>query len=527
MATYQVETEGGTYEVETSDTPETSVPGAVGRGALDAIPFGVKGGAALQAGIAGGSYDHYLSELDKLIESDKEQHPIAHGAGEVAGAVAPFLIPGVGEALGAETLAGRAGIGAGIGALQGASATREPLTSEEGLTEIAKGAGTGAILNPALGAVGDALSGGLSKAAGHMAKVSDEQAVKTLGMRPSVLGHMDEAGVQDLGSFAKQHDLVSGPIEERLKSAKVAKQVFGNKISEMGEKAATVEDISPYIQELQDKSLRYSGSSAPEAQAMGKTYAGAVQDMQGQLLKGASYSDVQELKEMYGHMAFDANHQVKNQAAADAYTQLRKLQNDLVTKSPDEFKNIMKGYSQTSDIVDGLQKQLGQNRAGSGGGSTGIGLRGMVRQIPGMKNPAIAVPAGAAIAAAGHPYLGAMAATGSIAGSPGALSGLAGAASKGLSAAASGASHAAPALTGMAEHGMETELAHHAALHTAHQQVEKIPSQYAPVFQKAVEGLNSPEEKQKQITITDFVLQSRDPNYSKAKQSMSEESNAF
>src|SRR5579859_4549134 len=149
MATYQVQTDGGTYQVETDDAPETSATGAVGRGALDAIPFGTKGAAALQGALSPDKSHDYLAELDQLIEADKSQHPIAHVTGEIAGSVAPFAIPGVGEALGAETLAGRAGIGAGIGGLQAASNTRKPLSSPEGMMDIAKGAGIGAVINPA------------------------------------------------------------------------------------------------------------------------------------------------------------------------------------------------------------------------------------------------------------------------------------------------------------------------------------------------------------------------------------------
>lgn len=142
--------------------PATSAVGAAGRGALDALPFGDKAAAGIESAVGGDTYKNYLSQIDKLIGADKEQHPIAHDVGEVAGTVAPFAIPGVGEALGADSLAGRVGVGAGIGALQGASNNRDSASLP---SDVLKGAATGAVLNPVVGGVTDAI-GGLFRSGG-------------------------------------------------------------------------------------------------------------------------------------------------------------------------------------------------------------------------------------------------------------------------------------------------------------------------------------------------------------------------
>lgn len=482
--------------------PQTSTLGALGRGALDAVPFGTKAAAGAEAAVGSDSYDKYLNELDSLLASDKAQHPIAHGAGETAGTLAPLAIPGVGEALEAETLAGRAGIGAGIGALQGASNNRD---ASHLPTDILKSGALGAAVGPAAGALGDVASDALSKASSAADDFSNSSAVKTLGMRPATLGKMGEEDIQDLGKFAVDNGLTTGDLPTRLKTAQVLKQTYGNKIGEMGDKAATLQDPTPYAEALKDQALPYASSQAPEANALAKTYHGGAQDIEN-LGPGASYQDIQELKGMYGNLAFDAAHQVKNPAAADVYGTLKQMQKDIIADSPEDYQNVMKGYSNSADITDGLQRQLGTARAGGSNRSGMIGMRRIIGSIPGMDNPAIGLPTGAGIAATGHPLLGAMVGINSLS-NPAKLSALAGGASSALAKGAQGLSNVAPGAANGATNALNGP---------------KIPPQYRQVFAQATTGLTDPAEIQKQTSITDFVLQSRDPNYVKAKADQSD-----
>lgn len=481
--------------------PTTSILGAAGRGALDAVPFGDKAAAGVEAATGSKTYDSYLKELDSLLAADKDQHPIAHYGGEVAGTVAPFAIPGVGEALSAETLAGRAGIGAGLGALQGASNNRDASQLPK---DIALGAGSGALLNPALGAVGDAVSSGLGKAAEGLDTAANAQAVKSGGFRASMLGRMDEGELDDLGQFMNDNGLVKGSLPERYQKAAALKQAMGNKIGEMGDNAATLDDPSSYIQELKDKSLPYSSSANSEAKGLANTYLTGAQDIENQLPAGSSYKDVQELKELYAELAFAPDHSVKNSAAADVYGQLKQMQKDLVNQSPSDFQTAMKNYSNAADVSAGIQKQLGASRTGGGMGG-GMGIGKLIRQLPGMSNPAIGVPTGAALMAGGKTFTGAMVA-GQALNNPAfkaqAATALSGAANK-----------VAPMVNGAiapATNGLENILNHPAM------------AQYKPVFQQATKGLTEPAEIQKQQTVTDFLMQSRDPGYAKARQEASD-----
>ena len=484
--------------------PETSTLGAAARGALDAVPFGTKGAAAVEAGLGTGKYEDYLKELDTLIEADRQQHPIAHYGGEALGSVAPFAIPGVGEALGAETLAGRAGVGAGLGALQAASNTRAPLTSPQGLEDIALGAGSGAILNPAIGAMGDVFSKGAASAGKGLEKAANAQAVKSGGFRASMLGHLDESEVNDLGKFMNDNDLVTGSLPERMQKAAALKEAIGNKIGETGSNAATLEDPQPYIDALKSASEPYSSSANPEAKSLASTYLTGAQDIENQLPKGSTYKDVQELKELYAELAFAPDHTVKNSAAADVYGQLKQMQKDLVNQSPADFQHAMKAYSNSADVYSGIQKQLGLARTG-GGMAGGMGIGKLIRQIPGMSNPAIGVPTGAALIGAGKTFTGAMVA-GQALNNPSFKA----QAAMALSGAAKSLAPVVNKGVAPATNSIENLLTHPAM------------APYRPVYQQAVSGLNDPEEIQKKQTITDFVLSQRDPSYSSAKQKASE-----
>jgi hypothetical protein len=520
MSTYQVETTGGTYQVETDDAPETSVQGAVGRGALDAIPFGTKGAAALQAGIGEGKYEDYLKELDQLLATDKQQHPIAHATGEVAGSVAPFMVPGVGEALGAETLAGRAGIGAGIGALQGASNTREDLTSPEGMKDIAMSAGTGAVLNPAIGKIGDMLASGASHLAPKLEEIANSKAVQAGNLRPGTLGIPKEE-LQELGNTMRQLDVVQGSTSDRYAHAQDLLHQVGAQIGDIGAGSAPLKDPMPFAQNLIDEAEKSSKFFGPEGNADLNMYRQGAANL---VHNGKTFDELQALKSAYGEKAFDANGEVSNPAAAKVYRQIKDAMKSVVGESPAEYQDLMKSYGQLKDITSGLKNQL-QREQSTGTQVKGFGMAGKLGGMLTGGNVPLTIGGAVALAPA-HPFM-ALGLGSTLATNPQLMSKAAGMGAEALTGMAEKGLPTA-ALTNVAEHGgMGHEMAQHAALHQAHSAVENIPPSYAPVFQKATQGLNDPAERAKQMTITDFVLQSRDPNYSKAKQKMQEDSNAF
>lgn len=494
------------FQIPEEDKQQTtSITGALGRGALDAVPFGVKGAAGLESTVTGGNYDKYLKELDDLIEADRQQHPVAHGIGEVAGTVAPFAIPGVGEALGAETLAGRAGIGAGLGALEGASETRAPLTSEEGIKDIAKSAGLGALINPAVGGALDIAAKGLSKAAPSLEEMANTKAVQAGNLRPGTLG-LPEDELNALGKQMREWDLVQGDTGERLKKAQVLTKVVGGKIGDIGANAAPLEDATPFIDKLQqeaEKSARFFG---PEGNADLNTYRQGIANIQN---NGKDFESLQALKQAYGEKAFDANGQVKDPAAAKVYSQIKDAMKSIIASSPQEYQDAMNHYGMLKDISNGLQKQLQAEQA-HGTQVKGFGLMGKLGGMMTGGNIPLTVGSAGLLAAAGHPF-GAL-------GLASTLTQNAQLMSKAAESAAEMAANGAQAMGKSAT----APLATHLGLEASHAG-PKIPEAYHHVFVQAVKGLSDPSEIQKKTSITDFVLQSRDPNYVKAKAEMTNE----
>ncbi len=488
---YQLD-QPGVPEGYTVDTP-TSAAGAAGLGAVDAIPFGMKGLAKGEEALKGGKYDDYLKELDTLLAQQKEEHPIAHVAGELAGSVAPFAIPGVGEALGAESLAGRAGIGAGLGALQGASNTRNPLSSPAGVQDIAKGAGTGAVLNPALGAVGDFLSGQANKLAPKLEEFANTKTVQSLGISPGKMGVPSE-DIQNMGNFAHELGADKGSLESRYNVLHDALQQTGKQIEDLGA-GKTLTDTQPFVDELhqhlQDSNSVYGLGTNPEA----TLYRQGIANLQNP--DGISFDTLQSVKNAVADRAFDSNGNIKDQAAFNVYKTYSTAMEKLASEHS-EYPDLKKAYSVLKDMTQGIEGQFQKEQA-SGIQARGFGMAGKMAGMVTGGNPTATGLASAGLMAAGHPMMGIGAAT-TLMTNPEAM--------------ATGARGAAGMLSKLGSSGIPTAPMTNALTNASH---TKIPPQYAPVFQKATQGLTDPAEKQKQTTITDFVLQSRDPNYAKAK----------
>jgi len=121
-------------------------------------------------------YDEALAEQRARHTKSKEESPAAFTTGEVAGSLAA-PVPGLGLAK-AATTAGKIGTGvatgiikgAAVGAAEGAGRTENSLLSEEGLLDVAKGAGLGG----ALGGIIPAVGAGISKAKSGIVSTVDK-----------------------------------------------------------------------------------------------------------------------------------------------------------------------------------------------------------------------------------------------------------------------------------------------------------------------------------------------------------------
>lgn len=503
------------YQLDQPGLPEgytldegPSALGAASRGALDAVPFGTKGAAAIESTVKGGKYADYLKELDNMLTQDKEQQPVAHTVGEIGGSIAPFAIPGVGEALGAESLAGRAGIGAGLGALQAASNTRKDLTSKEGLEDVAMGAGSGALLNPALGGIGDMIAGKAAAASPGLEEIANSKAVQAGNFDPNTLG-LSHDELQEMGQNLRDLDLVQGSTPERHAKAQDLLKQVGAQIGEIGQDALPVNYGSGYLKQFTDPLQEKADSSAqifgPDSTHDVGVYRQAIANIQHIPANSPTFDALQNLKSQYGERAFDAAGGIKDQAYADSYHAIKNAMKSIINDSPDEYQGLMTAYGSLKDITRGLTKQLQKEQAG-GTQVKGFGMAGKLGGMILGGNVPATVGTAAALAPV-HPFMAAGVAS-SLLTNPQLMSKAAGGASEALSnLGTSGIAKAAPGATNSIEN-----MLNHPAM-----------ASYKPMFQQAAQGLKEPEEIQKKNTITDFVLSQRDPNYSSAKEKASED----
>ncbi len=397
MATYQVETDGGTYEVETGEG--SGKLESFGRGAANNVPLLPQA----IAGLSEGDYSKNLEDWNQKAAEAKAENPLPYGAGAVTGAVAPMLIPGVGAGLKASPILGNALYGA-ASAVSNTDLSKNP---EEAAKEAVKGATIGAVM----GKAGDMIMPSASK----LEQIGQNQGVKSVGLRPGSV--VDDAHFEDMGKFIKNNDLVSGHLPERLAKVQALKQQYGQAIENSGVGAAPLKDATPFTDPLQAKAEEMSKMYDPQFKAQANTYINGVKEIQQ---NGTNFAGLQKIKSAYGDRAFDKDHTVVDRAAFDVWKQASDAMKSIIKDSPEDYQEAMKGYSHSMDIEAGLAKQLGIERSVSQGASGvgGHGLHSLIRQVPAFHNPSIGIPSGVAIGAMGHPVLGAALAAHSLMSNP-------------------------------------------------------------------------------------------------------------
>ena len=362
---------------------------SAGRGALNNLPLGGQIGAlGTMALNPDKDYSTALSDVNQQAAAAKAAHPIAYGAGAVAGSVAPLAIPGVGEAFAAAPATAGAALGA-ANAVGNIDVTKQP---QEALKQGLEGAATGAIL-------GKVLPTGAKTAEG-LEGFANKKAVQSLGLKAGVLGIPSEE-LEDLGKFASETGLTQGPLEQRVGQAQDLLQQTGAQIGEHGAGASPLTDVEPYIQRLHDLAQESASIYDPAANAEAGIYRQALANLQQPNL---TFDTLQQLKTGVGQRAFDASGEVRNDALANVYGVYKDAMKSIIEGSPTEYQDAMTTYGKLKDIHGALMNQWQKEQA-QGLQAKGFGLAGkMGGMITGGNVPATLGLAGAIAPA--HPFMG-------------------------------------------------------------------------------------------------------------------------
>jgi len=391
-----------------------------GRGIENNFPLLNQAIAGGSAALGDKSYSENLAEQNKDISTAKTAHPVAYGAGAVTGSLAPLAIPGVGEALESAPIA----TNAALGAANAVSDTDLAQNPEQGLKQAAIGAGTGA-------ALGKILPTGAG-AASDLESYANKKGVQALNLKPGMLG-IPENELEALGARAHELGLIEGSTPERAAKADDLLEQVGLQIQDIGGGAQPLQDSSQFVDalhnHLQESSEIYGAEANPEA----TMYRQGIANLQQ---PGLTFDKLQQLKSAYGQRAFDQFGNVRNDAAANIYGQIREAMKSIVDSSPDQYQELMGHYSDLKDISSGLNSQLQKEQA-TGGQAKGLGMVGKLTGMVEGNNPIANVGTAGALAASGHPFMGLGALT-PLVSNPVAMSGLARSAGEAVTTAASG-----------------------------------------------------------------------------------------
>lgn len=391
------------------------------RGIENNVPLANQAIAAGSAALGPESYSQNLAEQNKAISGAKSANPVSYGAGATVGTLAPLAIPGVGEAMEAAPIATNAGLGA-LNAIGNTNIAQQP---EEAAKQALEGAGIG-------GAVGAVLPTG-TKTAQDLESYANKKGVQALNLKPGSLG-IPEDELEDLGSFAHELGIVEGTTPERAAKAKDLLQQVGAQIGDIGGGAKTLQDATPFTDELSKHFQESADIYGPEANPEATIYRQGIANLQQPNL---TFDRLQQLKSAYGSRAFDNFGDVKNEAAANVYRQIKDAMKSIVDTSPEEYQDVMNQYGKLLDISGGLNSQLAKEQA-SGVQAKGFGMVGKLAGMIEGNNPIVNAGTAGALAATGHPFMGLGALT-PIMSNPGALAAGARTAAEKVGTIASGA----------------------------------------------------------------------------------------
>lgn len=404
MATYQVETDGGTYQVDTEEQPgmvESGLRGAANNFPL--MPQAIAGGEAL---LGDKGYSENLADWNKKAAEAKAAHPIAYGAGAVGGALAPLAIPGVGGLLESAPIAGNAVLGA-ANAISNTDLSKDPTGA---LKQAAKGAGLGAATSYGIGKI--------FPKASSLESLADKKAVENVGISPKYLKALTPEENEALGPAIRDMGLVGTDKEALLKAALSKQNEIGTKIGSIGEQLDQLgikpsEDaILAAVDKLQGEAAKTATLENPELRKLAIWHNKGANDIFNKVGDNPSWQTIQQLKNAYGHAAFSPTGEVKNEASKNVYFTLRDMLKNLTEKAQSnpelaqEYKDALSSYHRMDPIVEGLSEAVGRERAGIAGHGAGHGfLPRIIRSLPGQHDPAINLGTAAA-ATMVAPHLG-------------------------------------------------------------------------------------------------------------------------
>lgn len=357
------------------------------------------------------TYSENLEDYNQKFGEAKTAHPISYGAGAVTGALAPMAVPGVGAAMEAAPITSGAAIGA-ANAISNKDLTKDPLGT---MKEAGEGAALGAGTSWGLGKI-------LPKAS-TLESAAETKGLQSTGIGSKVLSEMTPEEFNASKKFVMENNLIDSNKEEVFQRAIQKQKELGETIKNVGKATeeagikANYDDFEKAVTKLDSEMKGVNDLEYKNIKDMLPRYQEALDDVTNTLSKDPTWNGIQQLKQKYGKVAFDqVTGVIKEQPAADTYFVLRDMLTDMTKRAQDlpslpmEYKKALAGYHTIDPVIEGIQKAVGAERAGTGGHAVGHGpFMKFLRSIPGQSNPKVNLATATALFPF-HPALSLMAA---------------------------------------------------------------------------------------------------------------------
>ena len=382
------------------NAPDEGALMAAGRGAVRNFPMAQQAVAGLEPG----DYSSNLKSLVSGAEQAKAAHPVAYGAGAVAGTAAPLLIPGAGEAMEAAPILGNAA----LSAMQSQSDTdlTKPTAQNAKDALIAGGLGAG------VGAIGKGLSAVAPSAKTMAANATGQGLGFTSRGAKNMMGGSDpEANIAELGNWANTVKTSEGKTladylrpGDKLKAINDIHDAAGKTIGDVLEKiapeasipkAGLTQDLYPLADELETLSPKDHGDVMNVISKINKLSDDGRLDLPAlnkiKSFVGEASQDNPTMKRVYGSLSDSINKVI------DEYGRVINDPSDRAV-----FDTAKVNYKNASNLLNILKRAEGKEVANGVMGNSGLlGMFGLASGV-----------------AAGHPVGGAASMVGSAIGRP-------------------------------------------------------------------------------------------------------------
>lgn len=335
------------------------------------------------------NYEQSRDESRAAYSAAEQANPLTYGGGQLAGAVATSLIPGLNVAKGA-SLAKNVAMGAGLGATAGFGAG-------EGLEGSLKSAGVGATVGGAAGGLSKGLETVSPKLRDYLSQKLGKGAEKLAEKATGATRVQAEKFKEGTGRMLLDTGIVSAldSPETIARKAGAALEKSGSQIGKALEQSGQTVNVQNLAQQLSQRADELA--STPQGQPIARQLRSIVDDMMASGQTDVSLPMAEETKRVFGERIKNWMDPMSGAASKEAYSIYKNAVEESMGKASPEllgqFQAAKQSYGMLSPVADAAEKRALQMQQSPLGGL----LDTMTATAGGVGVPGSPVAAGATV----------------------------------------------------------------------------------------------------------------------------------